>query len=327
MVVIRSAWYAVCLAEDVSEHPQKTRIHGLDYVLFRDSSGRPHALHAYCPHRGCDLSLGSVIGNELVCAFHGWRFNTAGQCMSIPSNTAQTNIPSAAKLNVYPVCDQAGFTWLYTKPVDQETETPTLELFPELAMDSWRLIPFQTTWDANFCRVVESVLDVSHLPFVHPETTGEDVNPVVEGPDYHVSESRILIHPAPFAPKHPMEPVPATKETGEQTTIELIFPNRWMIKTPVGDGHWMCTFLSFTPVEDHMTNIFGMVMRNFEVDSEFIDEFHLDHTHFVMNQDKVIVEHLRPIKPPELAFEAHVPSDGPTIRFRSILFQACKDEV
>nr|WP_281178204.1 hypothetical protein [Alicyclobacillus shizuokensis] len=192
-------------------------------------------------------------------------------------------------------------------------------------------MPFRCTWRAHFSRVVESVLDVSHLPFVHPETTGRNVPPVVEGPSFGVENGDIWIHPTPFAPVHPMEPLPYPQDTagagaGRGTEIELLFPNQWIIRTPMEDGLFMCTFLTFTPTDDEHTDIFGLAMRNFDFTAPLLDAFHLEHTRFVMEQDEVVVESQRPRVAPQPQAEAHVASDAPTLRYRKLLQRAWAGE-
>lgn len=321
--MIDKAWYAIAPNNHITERPFKARVNGFDYVVYRDRSQIVHAFGAFCPHRGCDLSLGSVENEEIVCAFHGWRFNGDGRCVHIPANRSQTTVPGNARLTPYAVCEKAGFVWIYTELNDGISTAPELVLFPELDQHDWTYTVLQTVWNAHFTRTVESVLDVSHLPFVHPEATGSDVSPVVAGPDYAVVGPHILIYPTPFAPTHPMEPVPAATEGNLRTEIELIFPNHWIIRTPVGDGHTICTYLTFTPRDEQTTDIFGVIMRNFNLESEFLDNFHMEHTMLVMEQDQAVIESLRPrMAPFELRQEAHVASDGPTIRYRVMLREA-----
>ncbi|QSO46030.1 aromatic ring-hydroxylating oxygenase subunit alpha [Alicyclobacillus mengziensis] len=324
--MLRHAWYAVIPSKDLGSTPLKATVCDTDLVLFRDSAGAPHAFLDQCPHRGCNLSIGKVADDRLVCAYHGWHFDENGHCVHVPANRAGMRIPHSAKLQVFPACDTAGLTWVYASPVLSGNLFPELALFPELSQKGWRYVPFEALWSANFCRVVESAIDVSHLPFVHPETTGEDVSPVVYGPDYRFSEYGIVIHPTPFAPTHPMEVIPTPEGVPDRTEIALLFPNNWMIRTPMGDDNWMCTFLTFCPVGRSATKIFGIAMRNFDIDSEFLDDFHVEHTEFVMEQDRCIVERLKPVEPPLLKYESHVPADAPSIRFRTMLFKALKQE-
>ena len=60
-------------------------IAGVPLVLFR-SLGRAGALVDRCPHRNVPLSLGRVLPDgRLECAYHGWQFDTAGNCIDMPN--------------------------------------------------------------------------------------------------------------------------------------------------------------------------------------------------------------------------------------------------
>lgn len=329
--MLKNAWYAVATCESIQDTPQKVSVHGEAILLYRDNHGTVSAMDAYCPHRGCDLSLGRVDGDGLVCPYHGWRFSTDGRCIHIPANRAGFPIPDFYRVKTYPVQDAVGLIWVYTNPDLPQEEVPSLLVFPELTNEQFRGIPFHVQWSAHFSRVVESVLDISHLPFVHPETTGEEVLPIVNGPECHVTQDRLVIYPSPFASSHPMDPVPedwVDANSNRRTEIEMWLPNHWMIRTPVGDSDWMCTYLTFTPVGEDMTHIYGSALRDFEPDNDFLDEFHIEHTTFVMAQDQRIVESQRPRQSPfDLQQECHVASDAPPLRFRTMLRQALNREI
>jgi phenylpropionate dioxygenase-like ring-hydroxylating dioxygenase large terminal subunit len=47
-------------------------------VLWRGADGRVRGVPRWCPHLDHDLVEGSVAGNELVCAGHGWAFDGDG---------------------------------------------------------------------------------------------------------------------------------------------------------------------------------------------------------------------------------------------------------
>jgi phenylpropionate dioxygenase-like ring-hydroxylating dioxygenase large terminal subunit len=51
---------------------------GDEYVVWRARSGRVCAIARQCPHLDSDLADGRVDGDELVCAAHGWAFDTDG---------------------------------------------------------------------------------------------------------------------------------------------------------------------------------------------------------------------------------------------------------
>lgn len=322
--MVLRAWFAVCPSERLDEHPLPVTLFGQNIVMVRAPSGQVFAHARYCPHRGADLLQGTQREGGVVCAYHGWEFDRCGRCASVPAHGATLQM-GRRLLPVYPVVERAGLVWVFSSCIGTQTPPP-LHLFPEVGSHTWATIPFQVRWNAHFSRVVESVLDVSHLPFVHPETTGADVDATVIGPEMHWSEGRMLIYPTPFAPSHPMEPRPYVVDTEERVEIELLFPNQWIIRTPMGDVERMCTYLTFTPIDDAHTDIFGLALRNFDFDSAFLDVFHIEHTEFVMAQDQAVIEQIRPRRAPfDFRGEAHVPSDAPTIRFRYALRIAERD--
>lgn len=331
--MVRNAWYAIAESGDVATQPTKYTVHGRDFIVYRTDAGQVYATEAYCPHRGCDLEQATLHEDELVCPFHGWRFNCIGQCTHIPANRKHMPLSLRRILKTYPVVERAGLVWIYTQEngrISNDStvpEQPFEQPFPELDNAGWQPLHFNVTWNAHISRVVESVLDVSHLPFVHPEQTGRDVSPIVDGPEHIATESGIKIFPKPFSPAHPMAPIPYEPDTTRQTEIELQFPNHWMIRSPIGDISAMCTYLTFTPVDEEHTRIFGIALRNFDFDNEFLNVFHIDHTLYVMGQDQEIIESIRPRRVPfDLRQEQHVPSDMPTIKYRLMLKKAIEAE-
>ena len=80
-------WVPLCRDRDVAvgrTHP--LILAGERLVLFRDRSGSICTFIDRCPHRGVALSLGKIDHGEIVCPFHGWRFDGAGQCTHVPWN-------------------------------------------------------------------------------------------------------------------------------------------------------------------------------------------------------------------------------------------------
>lgn len=81
-------WFPVASAEDAPPHHVcDARLLGAELALWRDDSGVVHAWENRCPHRGLRLTLGSNLGSELACRYHGWRFAAgSGQCSFIPAH-------------------------------------------------------------------------------------------------------------------------------------------------------------------------------------------------------------------------------------------------
>ena len=51
-------WYPAIQSANLGETPEKIRMLGLDFVLFRDSDGKAHCLSNTCVHRGGSLAGG-----------------------------------------------------------------------------------------------------------------------------------------------------------------------------------------------------------------------------------------------------------------------------
>jgi len=87
--VWRRSWIAVARAADVPDNtPVQVLLAGDAWVLTR-MDGVLTAFDDHCPHQQSPLSAGSVSRAEdgsarLLCAFHGWRFDPAGQCDLMP---------------------------------------------------------------------------------------------------------------------------------------------------------------------------------------------------------------------------------------------------
>jgi nitrite reductase/ring-hydroxylating ferredoxin subunit len=82
----------------------------VDLAVWREASGAAHAWIDRCPHRGMRLSLGAVAGDTLICPYHGWRFDAAGQCVQMPAHPT-TAPPRAAHTRPVASREEGGFVW------------------------------------------------------------------------------------------------------------------------------------------------------------------------------------------------------------------------
>ena len=87
---------------------------GTEYAVWRDSRGALHANQNRCPHRGMRLSFGFVRDDRLNCLYHGWSYDSGGQCRHIPAHPALTP-PRTVCLQTFAVREQHGTIWLATE--------------------------------------------------------------------------------------------------------------------------------------------------------------------------------------------------------------------
>jgi phenylpropionate dioxygenase-like ring-hydroxylating dioxygenase large terminal subunit len=154
-------WYPIALSSEV-ETGKAISQSFLDgrVVVFRGEDGVTKVLSPFCRHLGADLSVGEVIGNEIRCAFHHWKYDREGACTHIPSTD---RIPKTARLFDFPTAEKWGLIWAfngleptYDLPYFQEAEENisyhTVKV-PEHPVDHWSLL--------------SNSVDFQHLRFVH----------------------------------------------------------------------------------------------------------------------------------------------------------------
>ena len=109
------SWYAVALSEEVAPG----RPFGCEFLngrvaVYRRPSGEPVVLTARCPHMGADLALGDVVGDDLRCTYHHFRFGPTGRCTAIP---CEGPIPPGARVFSYPCAETLGVIWAFNGEV------------------------------------------------------------------------------------------------------------------------------------------------------------------------------------------------------------------
>lgn len=82
--------------------PEAFDLDGQAAVAWTDVDGRRCVARDVCPHRRAPLSSGDVIDGQLRCAYHGWTFDGAGRCTSIPAVGPEGWIPRRARLTMLP---------------------------------------------------------------------------------------------------------------------------------------------------------------------------------------------------------------------------------
>lgn len=153
-------WYVVARGAEVQTEPVGVMLWRRAIVLFRDSAGQIHALEDRCPHRQVKLSHGKVVGDQLECAYHGWRVDGTGQCADVPYLGEQQKLPSC-KLQRYPVIEQDGFVWLFLG------DAAAAELIKPMGMPEWDHLNYIATVSVIQCKahysfLMENLMDMYH---------------------------------------------------------------------------------------------------------------------------------------------------------------------
>ena len=134
-----SAPIAVALSRDVPTGTSiGVRVHGVEYVVWRDNAGKAHIWEDRCPHRGMKLSLGFVRGNHIACLYHGWEYDSAGLCQKIPAHP-ELEPPKTICVPTFSVAERSGMIWFAKEPdvlwPDDRPLTPVRSLMVEARVE------------------------------------------------------------------------------------------------------------------------------------------------------------------------------------------------
>lgn len=168
MPYVRNLWYVAAWAHDLK--PAKAvgiQLLGELMVLWRSESGKISALEDRCVHRLAPLSLGRCEGEKIRCMYHGLVYDASGAVTEIPG---QELIPPQAKVRAYPVVEKHSWVWVWMgdPAVCDESLVPNA-----VALDDPNYILGHGQLDyAAEARLINDLLDFSHLSYVHTNSFG-----------------------------------------------------------------------------------------------------------------------------------------------------------
>jgi 5,5'-dehydrodivanillate O-demethylase len=165
--LLRRYWHPVAQATELSDvSPTKfVRILGEDLVLFRDKRGTFGLLADHCAHRGASLLYGRVEERGISCAYHGWLYDTEGNCLETPAEPEGSLFHLTVKQRAYPVREHYGLLWAYLGPA------PAPELLRWDALElGLRPARMPSRFDCNWLQIMENHMDQSHVFILHQDT-------------------------------------------------------------------------------------------------------------------------------------------------------------
>ena len=184
-----NSWQLACRLEDipnVGDYVEYTIV-DQSILIVRDGETTIRALRNRCSHRGVQLANGngSFHGCQMVCPFHGWRYNLDGTCSYVyqAANAFYPESLEPESLRI-PECRTAirwGFVF-----VNMNAKSESLESFLEgisTAIDPVGLEDMRVNWwrytevKANWKVALEAFLEGYHIMQTHPElaqVSGDD---------------------------------------------------------------------------------------------------------------------------------------------------------
>ncbi len=166
----RNCWYVAAEAAEVGQAPLGRLILGEAVVLYRTSQGRAVALEDRCCHKRAPLHRGRVTGDCIACGYHGFEFDPSGACVRVPG---LDQVPAHTRVRSYPLVERYRYLWIWMGPA-AEADPETIPDFHTNHDPAWAATGTRLPVAADYLLMVENLLDLSHVGFIHAGTIGSD---------------------------------------------------------------------------------------------------------------------------------------------------------
>lgn len=157
-------------SSQVTSKVKRVRIDGLNVAIARQNGSCVAWVDA-CPHRGMSFVDSPVSAGQVMCGYHGFKFDVANNGTMTEGLGCKAGCSS---LTMLPVRDQDGLVWV-APDSDESIEPVTMP--PEHFCKGFRTISGTTTIDCTVFQFLENVVDLIHLPLVHVFGNREDPVP------------------------------------------------------------------------------------------------------------------------------------------------------
>ncbi|WIW89540.1 Rieske 2Fe-2S domain-containing protein [Sphingobium sp. V4] len=261
-------WFIVADSADIDSGDVKPlKYFGRNLVAWRGESGAAYVMDAHCRHLGAHMGyrgdeeqrklVPAVVGEDIACPWHGWRWNSEGRNTCIPYKNEKPK--AAARIRTYPTREWHGMIllWYAWDESEPEWEVPEFDEFNDPS--------FYPLTSSGICRwtrpghcqqPMENSADFSHIHFVHG--SGGMAEPLAMTCEKHrmVAQVEVLYG-------RPDKATSITPKGGKKAIVRLdhygigISVHRW------GTQMWpTCLVTGFTPIDEN----------NYEVSYHFVSK-------------------------------------------------------
>jgi len=170
--IMRRYWQPCALVEELTEKEKiiPVTLMGERLILFRDDAGRYCLMERHCPHRGADLCYGRLEEGGIRCPFHGWKFDTAGDCVEQPAEPIDSKAYQRLKIASYPCEARNGIIFAYLG----SGEPPPFPNFDCFEAPDTHTFAFKGLWECNWLQAFEVGIDPAHASYLHRFFEDED---------------------------------------------------------------------------------------------------------------------------------------------------------
>lgn len=159
---VYDAWYVIAIRTDLRHELRGITVLGEPLVYYRTAAGEAVVLDDRCAHRRYPLSHSHLIGDTIRCGYHGFTYEPSGKCIFAPG----TNGPRDFGVRKYPAVERGLWLWVWMG-APEKADPASIPWPEENDPKEWSHYPFYTYNRCNYMLLMENVLDLTHLHYLH----------------------------------------------------------------------------------------------------------------------------------------------------------------
>ncbi|MBV8720417.1 MAG: Rieske 2Fe-2S domain-containing protein [Chloroflexi bacterium] len=184
--LMRQFWIPALLSSELPEPdcaPVRVLLLCERLIAFRDTTGKVGLIQNHCPHRGASLFFGRNEEAGLRCVYHGWKFDTDGNCIDMPNEPAESDFKSKVRAVAYPCVERNGLVWTYMGPRPTPPPLPDIEgnMQPNSVANAFTQV-------GNWLQILEGDLDTIHAGLLHYGSIRVEDQPLGTFSEYQIRD-------------------------------------------------------------------------------------------------------------------------------------------
>lgn len=336
--LIMNEWYVAAFKEDIGRHLLARKILNKRIVMYRTLDGQPIALEDRCAHRSFPLSQSHLEGDEIICGYHGFKYNYAGDLVEVPS---QKQCPSGIGIQRYKLVEKGPLVWIWMGDQSLADESKIPDLY-WLENENWACTSGYFFHPGNYVSMHENLMDLTHLTFLHANTIGT--------PDYASAPYKMELKEGHYKLIREVVPTILSPVWGETTglagvdtaariaTSEFLSPGLHQVSVSFYDSaldeqnrenYKIHTAHILTPESHDTMHYFIVHGRDFALDDDKIEAFMHEQLFAAFQEDVIGLGALEAVidDKDENHFEISVASDAPAVATRIYLKKRAEAEL
>ncbi|MDB5393976.1 MAG: Rieske (2Fe-2S) protein [Rhodospirillales bacterium] len=177
-------WFAVARVDEIAPGSVKIlRYFETEFVVWRGKDGKLRATDPYCRHLGAHLGHGGVVvGNDLECPFHNWRYDGTGAVVDIPyTRILPKRVRRPSFLQSWSVAETNALIYAWYHP-DRTGPLWQPEPSEEIMREGWTLFEqYECEIAVHIQEITENGVDYPHFRYVHGTKSLPEPNWRIDG--------------------------------------------------------------------------------------------------------------------------------------------------